>query len=124
MLLAPVNDQNVTYYYAVVCKDASGNKSVLSVNSPSVTNLAKGVTTISLTAPTFVADGDLTEWQSITPFRMFPSDGSGHIVTNQTIDGDADLSVLAYVAADANYLYVAFDVTDDIVVPMHRVIHI
>jgi hypothetical protein len=117
LLLAPVTDQNVTYYYAVVCKDASGNQSVVSLNTSPVTNLAKGVTTISVTAPVFVADGDLSEWQSITPFRMFPSDGSGYVVTNTSIDGDADLSVLSWVATDANYLYVAFDVTDDVVVP-------
>lgn len=65
---------------------------------------------------TFNADGDLSEWAAITPFRMFPSDGSGHIVTNTTIDGDNDLSVLSYVAVDDQYLYVAFDVNDDIVV--------
>lgn len=117
LLLAPNTDQSTTYYYVVICKDASGNISVVSNNSPAVTNTAKGVATISLSAPTFVADGDLSEWQSITPFRMFPSDGTGHIVANQTIDGDADLSVLSWVAADANYLYVAFDVNDDIVVP-------
>jgi hypothetical protein len=115
LLLSPNTDQNTTYYYAIVCKDASGNQSVVSANSDAVTNLAKGVSTISLNAPTFVADGDLAEWQSITPFRMFPSDGSGHIVANQTIDGDADLSVLSWVAVDANYLYVAFDITDDVV---------
>jgi hypothetical protein len=117
LLLAPVTDQNVTYYYAVVCKDAAGNKSVISANSPAVTNLAKGVSTISLNAPVFAADGDLSEWQSITPFRMFPDDGSGTVVTNTTINNDADLSVLSWVAVDANYLYVAFDITDDIVVP-------
>lgn len=117
VLLAPNTDQSVTYYYAVVCKDASGNQSVVSLNSPAVTNTAKGVTTISLTAPVFVADGDLSEWQSITPFRMFPSDGSGYIVTNTTINGDADLSVLSWVAVDATNLYVAFDVNDDVVVP-------
>jgi hypothetical protein len=117
VLLAPNTDQSVTYYYAIVCKDASGNKSVVSLNSPAVTNTAKGVSTISLSAPTFNADGDLTEWQSITPFRMYPSDGSGYVVTNTTIEGDADLSVLSWVAVDATNLYVAFDVTDDIVVP-------
>jgi hypothetical protein len=46
---------------------------------------------------------------------MFISDGTGHVVTNTTIDDDADLSVLAYVAMDNDYLYVAFDVTDDVV---------
>ncbi len=116
LLFSPVTSQNVTYYYAIVCKDASGNASVLSANSAPLTNEAKGVTTISLTPPaTFTADGDLSEWQSITPFRMFPSDGTGNIVTNTTISGDADLSVLAYVAVDNTYLYVAFDVEDDIV---------
>lgn len=116
LLLAPATNQNVTYYYAVICKDASGNASVLSANSAPLTNEAKGVTTISLAPPSpFNADGDLTEWQNITPFRMFPSDGSGHIVTNTTINGDADLSVLSYVAVDNTYLYVAFDVEDDIV---------
>lgn len=117
LLLSPVTDQNVTYYYAIVCKDASGNQSIVSNNSPAVTNLAKGVTTISLNAPVFVADGDLAEWQSITPFRMFPSDGSGYIVTNTTISGDADCSANAWVAVDATYLYVAFEVFDDIFVP-------
>ncbi len=117
VLLSPITDQSTTYYYVVVCKDASGNQSIVSNNSPAVTNMAKGVTTISLTAPTFVADGDLTEWQSITPFRMFPSDGSGYIVTNTTISGDADCSANAWVAVDATYLYVAFEVFDDIFVP-------
>jgi hypothetical protein len=116
LLLAPATDQNVTYYYAVTCIDGAGNTSVLSDNSAPVTNLAKGQTPVSPTAPTnFAADGDLSDWAGITPFRMFPSDGTGHIVTNQTIDGDADLSVLAYVAIDNEYLYVAYDVVDDIV---------
>jgi len=117
LLFAPNTNQNVTYYYAVICKDASGNKSVVSANSAPTTNEAKGVTTISLNVPAFVADGDLAEWQSITPFRMFPSDGSGHVVTNTSIDGDADLSVLSWIAVDNDNLYFAADVTDDIVVP-------
>ena len=117
LIFAPNTDQSVTYYYAVICKDAAGNKSVVSVNAAPLANTAKGVTTISLSAPVFVADGDLSEWQSITPFRMFPSDGTGHVVTNTLISGDADLSVLSWVAVDANYLYVAMDVTDDVFVP-------
>jgi hypothetical protein len=116
VLRAPKVNQNVTYYYAVTCMDGSGNVSVVSQNSSPVTNMAKGVTIINPSAPTnFSADGDLSEWNGITPFRMFPSDGSGTIVTNTTISGDADLSVLAYVAMDNDYLYVAFDVVDDIV---------
>ncbi len=116
LLRAPAADQNVTYYYAVTCMDEAGNFSELSANSAPVTNLAKGVVTISPTAPAnFAADGDLGEWSSITPIRLFPSEGT-HIVTNTVVDGDADLSVLAYVAMDAQNLYVAFDVTDDLVV--------
>jgi len=116
VLRAPAVDQDITYYYAVVCRDEAGNTSeIKSADSP-ITNLAKGVTIINPTAPAgFVADGDLTEWAGITPFRMFPSDGSGTIVTNQDIDGDADLSVNAYVAMDDEFLYVAFDVEDDII---------
>ncbi len=117
VLLSPVTDQSTTYYYAVVCKDASGNQSVVSNNSPAVSNMAKGVTTLSLNAPTFVADGDLAEWQSIPEFRMFMSEGNGYKVTNTTIDNDADCSAKAWVAVDETYLYVAFEVFDDIFVP-------
>lgn len=118
LLYAPATNQSVTYYYAVICKDAAGNQSVLSANSAPLTNTAKGVTTISINPPSnFAADGDLSEWQSITPFRMFISDGSGHEVTNTTISSDADCSALSWVAVDQEYLYVAFDVTDDVFVP-------
>jgi hypothetical protein len=113
-LRAPVTDQSVTYYYAVGCKDEAGNKGDISDNTPPVTNMAEGVTVINPTAPPgFAADGNLSEWAGITPFRMFVSDGSGTVVTNTTIDDDADLSVNAYVAMDNDYLYIAYDVTDD-----------
>jgi len=118
LLLAPNTDQSVTYYYAVRCKDVAGNKSLISQNSSAVTNTAKGRPTVSLSAPTnFVADGNLAEWQAINPFRMFLSDGTGHLVTNTTISGDADCSAKAYLAMDNQYMYIAFDVDDDIVVP-------
>ncbi len=115
-LRAPLTDQDVTFYYAVVCNDAAGNSSEFAVSDPaSMTNTAKGVAVINYGAPpSFAADGDLGEWSEIMPFRMFPSDGSGTVVTNQEIDGDADLSVNAYLAADADYLYFAFDITDDV----------
>ena len=115
VLIAPLTDQDLTYYYAVLCVDAAGNKSQLVTTDP-ITNTAKGVTTIYPEAPTgFAADGDLSEWSSIPSFRMYPSDGSGTIVNNTVIDGDADLSVDAYVAVDADYIYFAFNVEDDIV---------
>jgi len=116
VLIAPATNQNVTYYYAVVCTDAAGNQGPTSDAIAPLTNLAKGVTVIHPSAPTnFAADGNLNDWAGIVPFRMFVSDGSGHVVTNTTITNDNDLSVLAYVAMDNDYLYVAFDVTDDVV---------
>ncbi|MDZ7764162.1 MAG: hypothetical protein U5K00_07000 [Melioribacteraceae bacterium] len=64
----------------------------------------------------FAVDGDLADWSNVMPFRMYThQDGiRGTVVTNTDIDGDADLSVNAYLAADADYLYFAFDITDDI----------
>ena len=117
LLFAPNTNQNVTYYYAVTCVDAAGNESDVSANSAPVTNLAKGVATLSLNPPAFNPDGDLSEWANIRPFRMFPSDGTGHVVTNTRIDGDNDCSGNAYLAVDQNYLYVAFDINDDVFSP-------
>lgn len=116
-LLAPVEDAEVTYYYAIRATDKVGNVSEVSAMNSAVTNTARGVVTISKVAPSgFAADGDLGEWSGITPFRMFPSEGTP-IVTNTSVDNDADLSVLAYLAVDAEYLYIAFDVTDDVTSP-------
>lgn len=116
VLRAPLEDQEITYYYAVVCNDAAGNSSEVALADPaSVTNTARGVPVINNGAPDGIAiDGDLGDWSSIEPFRMYPSDGSGTVVTNTEIDGDDDLSVDAYVAMDENYLYYAFDITDDV----------
>lgn len=114
-ILSPKVNQNLAYHYAVICTDESGNESPLS-NVASVSNTAKGVTIINPTAPSgFAADGDISEWSAITPFRMFPSDGSAAIVTNSKVDGDADCSAKAWIAVDDNYLYAAFDVEDDII---------
>ncbi len=116
ILKAPSVDQSLTYYYAVVCKDASGNASEIAVSSPeSIANTAKGVTVIHPTAPAgFAVDGSVGEWASIRAFEMKVSDGSGTLAPNTQVDSDADLSVKAWVAMDNEYLYYAFDVTDDI----------
>jgi hypothetical protein len=111
----PLIDKDVTYYYAVVCLDNAGNESPLGLGGP-VTNLAKGISVINETAPlNFAADGNLSEWSNITPFRLFPSDGSGHVAANYIVSSDADLSVTAYLAVDSVNLYAAFDVNDDII---------
>lgn len=116
VLLAPASDQTVSYYYAVVCFDSFGNESEAGVTASAVPNTAKGVTVIHPTAPTgFVADGNFGDWAGIPSFRMYPSDGSGSVVTNTTIDGDADLSADVYVAMDDDFLYIGYDIEDDVV---------
>lgn len=117
LLIAPATDQPVTYYYAVVCKDAAGNISPVSASSAAVTNTAKGIVTVSINPPTstFAADGNMQEWQSIAPIRMSPTDGTAFPAPNSLFSGAADLSVKAYLAVDQTYLYVAFDIDDDVV---------
>ncbi len=111
ILKAPGTDQNVSYYYAVVCRSAAGILGSPGGTSSPLTNMAKGVTTIHWGAPAnFKADADLSEWSGIPSFRMFPSDHSGTVVQNTNIKSDTVCSADAYLAADANYLYVAFHV--------------
>ena len=115
LLYSPLGDSTVSYYYAMTCVDQAGNESDLATFANAITNTAKGIATLSLTTPSgFVADGNLNDWAGIPAFLMAPSLGSP-IVTNTTITGDGDLSVDAYIAADNDYLYFAFDVTDDVV---------
>lgn len=116
VLMAPLTDTDVTYYYAIECVDAAGNASELALAGPQTTT-AKGVAIVNPAPPAnFVADGDLSEWAGMSAMKMYPSDGSGTVVNNTTIDGDADLSVESYIAFDDNYLYFALKVEDDIVV--------
>ncbi|MCK9212307.1 MAG: T9SS type A sorting domain-containing protein [Ignavibacteriaceae bacterium] len=118
ILRAPNTDQNVTKYYAVVCKDAAGNISDPAFLNTATTNTGKGVPTIAKTAPAnFKADGDLSEWVSanVPKIEILTSNGTGFAVDNKPINGDADLSVTAaYIAVDNDNLYFAADVTDDI----------
>ena len=112
-LFSPLGDSTVSYYYAVTATDEAGNVSDPAVTASSATNTAKGIATISLGAPAgFAADGDLSEWSAIMPIRLLGS--QAHIVTNTTVTDDNDLSVDTYLAADNDYLYVAFDVMDDV----------
>ncbi len=105
-------DREKTYYYAVTCKDFAGNVS-LPGGSGAVVNTAKGIPTVSITPPVFVADGDLSEWAGIKPFSIKPSDGTAKILG--TVTDDSDISGDCYVAIDKDYLYVAFDAVDDVV---------
>lgn len=119
VLRAPLTDQALTYYYAVVCKDAAGNSSPIAPSDPTstmTTNDGEGVPVINNGAPaSFAVDGTFTEWNSIRPFLLYPEEGiSGSVVTNQEIDDSLDCSMRAYLAVDQDYLYFAFDITDDI----------
>jgi len=114
LLTAPLVDADLTYYYAVYAVDAAGNTGALEVTG-SVSNTAKGIATIAPNFTGFAADGLLTEWASIMPIKMYPENGSGTVVNNTTIDNNADLSVDAWVGFDADFLYFAFDVEDDVI---------
>ena len=117
VILYPKVDQDVSLYYGVTATDKVGNTNDPAVIGP-VTNKAKGVPTIAMaTVSNFVANGDLSEWASITPIVLtaFGASPTAYIVTNTKIDNDADCSGKAYIAADKDNLYVAFDITDNVI---------
>lgn len=115
ILRAPLNDKEYTFFYAVNCVDKAGNIGPLSAPI-SVTNTAKGVPIVSLKPPAnFNADGNLSEWQNIIPFRLFLSDGTAFLAPNAVVDNDNDCSGTFYVALDQNYLYFAGEINDNIV---------
>ncbi|MDD8017213.1 MAG: T9SS type A sorting domain-containing protein [Bacteroidota bacterium] len=117
LLISPVTDQNVTYYYGITAKDSMGNLNQPAIAGP-FTNKAKGVPVISWGAPpSFAADGNLNEWAGIQPIRLnsFGPNPTAHVVSGGVLTDSLDLSAKAYLAMDANNLYVAFDVVDDTV---------
>jgi hypothetical protein len=112
-LYYPLKDQSVKYYYAVTCSDASGNVGPAGV-SGQITNTALGVPTISLNPPAnFKADGDLSEWDAsgIMPWVIKPE--TDHISLGEVTDA-ADLTATVFLAMDADNLYIAIDVIDDV----------
>ena len=111
-LYAPLQNINVSYYYAVVCVDAAGNIGAPGATDAPITNEAKGIPTISLNVPSnFAADGNISEWSDsgIMPFVINPT--TGGVWSN--VDDDQDLSGTVYLAIDDDYLYFAADVIDD-----------
>ncbi len=117
LLRAPNKDQDVTYYYGVTATDASGNTNAPVIVGP-YTNKAQGVPTIAWGKPsTLAVDGALGDWASVVPIVMNPfrNPAVGHMSPNGQLKDSLDLSVKAYLAMDANNLYIAFDVVDDTV---------
>ncbi len=121
----PVNDGELTYYYAIQAEDRIGQTSPLTVTSAAVTNTGMGIPTISMAKPAeFMADGSLSDWMGITPIHLSATgDGLGHVPegtdTPFAIEGgDSDLSADVYLAMSADTFFFAFDVTDDIYVPV------
>ena len=119
-LYFPLEDAEVTYYYAVACMDASNNVGEPGASSGSITNTALGVPTISLEPPAdFAADGDLAEWydSGIVPFELGATDnsyGTPHLGFG-TVDDDNDLYGTIYTAVDDDYFYVAAEIVDNVV---------
>ena len=117
-LFNPLEDVNVSYHYAVICEDASNNVGEPGSSEGSISNMAKGIPTISLSVPAdFAADGDLDEWydSDIEPFFLGTEDnswGTPSIVGD--VDSDDDLSGEIWLAVDEDYLYIAADVIDDV----------
>ncbi|MGC9513985.1 MAG: T9SS type A sorting domain-containing protein [Fidelibacterota bacterium] len=110
----PLVDTDVEYHYAVICKDAAGNIGPLHDPVAPVTNTAKATPTISLDIPSgLTVDGDLTEWYNsgIMPFVIKPS--TNNIAVGE-FDNDDDLTATVFMAIDAENLYVAMDVIDDV----------
>ena len=114
----PLSDRNTNWYYAVVATDAAGNKSKVAAMTSAVSNMARGIPTIALGAPSgFKADGDISEWASsgILPLEMGVSSNSmGTPKVINTVDNDDDAYVKLYLAVDSDSLYMAADVTDDV----------
>ena len=115
MLRTASTDQDLTYYYAIVCKNVVLNPSQPAyLNSPTI-NKGKGVPTIAKTPPVnFKADGNLEEWIGFPQINIIKSEGTGLLVEGGKFDGDMDISMLAYLAVDKDYLYFGADVIDDI----------
>ena len=115
-LYAPLEDVQVSYYYAVVCTDAAQNVGPAGTTTSPATNTALGIPTISLDAPTaFVADGFFEDWGDVAYFEMGVTPNSWGISSIWgAVDNDADASAKLYLAIDDDFLYVGVDALDNV----------
>lgn len=108
----PLQEGDITYYYAVNCVDAAGNVSETFTTSDPFTNTGRAWAIINYGAPTnFVLDGYFDEWEGIVPFTIKPEENP---VVSGSIDDSLDFSAKCYLAIDNEFLYIAFDVIDDV----------
>jgi hypothetical protein len=117
----PLEDQLVTYYYAVIATDEAGNKSEQPGVSSAVENTGKGVPTFALMSDfNFAADGDPSEWtdSEIMPWEFWydptPGAESPGTVALGAFDGPDDMTATIYGAFDEDNLYVYCDIIDDV----------
>jgi hypothetical protein len=121
-ILTANEDRDAQYYYAIRAIDALGQTGEFATTASAASVTGLGVPTISMAPPAnFTADGNLEKWNHITPFHLRPEGPLGYIPetsANFTITDSNDLSAKVYLAVNNEALYFAFDVTDDVFVPV------
>lgn len=113
----PLVPASFKHFYAVSCTDKSGNIGKPGGTFDAVASMSKAAPLVSDIAPAgFVADGDLSEWASISGWNLKISDGSATEINPATWDiaDDNDASMEAKAALADGFLYVAIKVTDDV----------
>ena len=115
-LYTPLNDTEVSYYYAVSCTDSYANVGEAGMSASSFSNTALGIPTVSLTPPAnFAADGFFDEWSDVVPFQIGVTPNSWGISSIWgAVDDDADASATIYMAMDDEFLYLGMDVLDNV----------
>jgi len=113
-LYYPLMNSEISYYYAVTCTDAASNNSPGFSTSGKATNTAQKRAVVNYGAPSnFVLDGYFDDWSGIMPFNIHPDPSRGKIIQG-TISDSTDFSANCYLAMDNTYLYMGFDVLDDV----------
>ena len=115
-LFTPSDTGIVNYFYAVTSVDPAGieNETIIAGSNASaspIANKAIAVGNIPLIDRQVTIDGDITEFQDITPFVM-----DSTCWVEGLWDGPADLGAYVYLMMDIENLYIAVAVTDNALV--------